>query len=761
MADHHKSQDNMSNRASYRTINRMRRINGDTQMSTSLSPEAVTTNEELARRTTASRRRSSYRRSVQPTAYDRLSTISATTGLSGSAYLFDYEANPEVTSNEDASYHTAMAARALTSNERPTNDGYELEMSRTRGDQQEQWAKADAYEAEEAGVQGLVRRTPSARHKQMMGRSASSIRSRLSRVPSHPKARIPLRRQNTTDGRVICALPSLPDALKSGTVSPEPDASSPDLEKGAPLSPQPPFVFPAPPGPPGAGADPNLVLWDGPNDPGNPMNWSRGKKWMTTFVLGFVTFTVTFASSVFSPGTHQAAQDFNVSDEVMILSTSLFVLGFAFGPIIWGPASELYGRKWPMFIGVAIFGIFQIPVAVAQNVYTIFICRFMAGFFGCAPLTIIGGTFADFWAPVDRGVAVSIFSIATFLGPTGGPIVGGYLTETTGFGWRWTAWVTLIAVFSFGTIGWAVVDESFGPVLLQRRARALRFATKNWAIHAPADEIEINMNAIANKYLTKPVMMLVYEPILLLITLYTSFIYDLFFVSFPISYVQERHWSLGLSGLPFLGVMVGVCMGGLVNFAFVKTRYVRILKQKGSVPPEERLVPMMVGAVALPIGLFVFGWTSSPDLTPIPQIISGAPVGLGIVLIFLQGINYIVDVYMMFANSAIAGNTIIRSLFGAAFPLFASYMYQGLGVAWATSVLGFVAVALIPVPMLFFVYGARIRKLSRFTPKFGPGMGPPGGGPPGMGRPPGVGGPPGMGPPPGLGMPMGAGPPGR
>jgi len=83
--------------------------------------------------------------------------------------------------------------------------------------------------------------------------------------------------------------------------------------------------------------------------------------------------------------------------------------------IIWGPASELYGRKMPLIVGFVIFGIFQVPVAVAQNVETIFVSRFLSGFFGCAPLTIVGGALADFWAPVDRGVAVSIFSGATFV----------------------------------------------------------------------------------------------------------------------------------------------------------------------------------------------------------------------------------------------------------------------------------------------------------------------------------------------------------
>jgi MFS transporter, DHA1 family, multidrug resistance protein len=169
--------------------------------------------------------------------------------------------------------------------------------------------------------------------------------------------------------------------------------------------------------------DPHLIEWDGPDDPGNPMNWKTWKKWLYTICLGFMTFTITFASSVFSTATMVTAKQFGVSSEVMTLGTSLFVLGFAFGPIFFGPLSELYGRKIPLYTGYFIFAIFQIPVAVAQNLQTIMICRFLGGLFGSAPLAIVGGTLADFWDPIDRGIAICIFAGATFVVGTFAPII--------------------------------------------------------------------------------------------------------------------------------------------------------------------------------------------------------------------------------------------------------------------------------------------------------------------------------------------------
>jgi MFS transporter, DHA1 family, multidrug resistance protein len=147
-----------------------------------------------------------------------------------------------------------------------------------------------------------------------------------------------------------------------------------------------------------------------------------------------------------------------------------------------------------------------------------------------------------------------------------------------------------------------------------------------------------------------------------------------------------------------------------------KTRFARKMKKHGRVIPEERLPPMILGSIILPIGLFWFAWTSSPHITWVPQVIAGVPIGWGILMIFLQGLNYIIDVYMWHANSAIAANTLLRSLAGAGFPLFARAMYLNLGVNWATSLLGFLCIAMIPAPILFYIYGAKIRKMSKFSP---------------------------------------------
>ncbi|KAJ5312978.1 hypothetical protein PENANT_c018G03255 [Penicillium antarcticum] len=464
--------------------------------------------------------------------------------------------------------------------------------------------------------------------------------------------------------------------------------------------------------------DPNLIEWDGPDDPENPQNFSACRKWLITVVLGLMTVSVTFASSVFSTASVVTAEKFGVSQEVMVLGTSLFVLGFAFGPIIFGPLSELYGRKKPLIIGFYIFAIFQIPVAVAQNLQTIFVCRFLGGLFASAPLAIVGGMLADLFGPVDRGIAVAIFAASTFIGPVAGPIVGGFVTMSY-LGWRWTEYITAIMAFFFGTVGLFVVPETFAPTLLQQRARNIRFRTKNWAIHAKADEHEVDFKHICYAYLLRPFMMLALEPILTLITLYMGFIYGflyLCFEAYPIAFQEQRGWNPGVGQLPFLAITVGVLAGCAIIITFTKTRFQAKLKQTGQVVPEERLIPMMIGGLLLPAGMFWFGWTSSPNITWVPQVISGGLLGAGVLLIFLQGLNYIIDVYAMNSNSAIAANSFFRSWLGAGFPMFATAMFHTLGVDWAMTLLGCLTAILFPVPIIFYIYGKKIRSWSKFSP---------------------------------------------
>lgn len=187
------------------------------------------------------------------------------------------------------------------------------------------------------------------------------------------------------------------------------------------------------------------------------------------------------------------------------------------------------------------------------------------------------------------------------------------------------------------------------------------------------------------------------------------------FGAFPIVYQETRGWSEGVGSLPFLGVMVGM-MAAVAGNMWDNKRYVRIHeKHHGFAPPEARLPPTMIGAIAIPVGMFWFAWTNGRNVHWIVSIIAAAPFGFGMVLVFLGIMTYLIDAYTIYAASVLAGNSIIRSCFGAVFPLFTTYMYHNLGIHWASCVPAFLAVACLPFPFIFYRYGPAIRRKCKYA----------------------------------------------
>lgn len=263
------------------------------------------------------------------------------------------------------------------------------------------------------------------------------------------------------------------------------------------------------------------------------------------------------------------------------------------------------------------------------------------------------------------------------------------------------------------------IPETLAPVILQRKAARLRVENRHWALHSKLDEQPVHLNALMRKYGLKPLQMITREPILIVMTLYISLVYGilyLIFFAFPYSFEFDRGWNFGMSSLPFISIFIGVIFA--CTYMAWETQAIfqpKLAKANHKSIPEERLPPMIVGSVVLVIGLFWFAWTSFPTVNAWPQIIAGAFIGGGIIMVFMPAVIYLVDVYLYDANSALAANAFVRSLVAAAFPLFSTQMYEKLGVQWATSLLAFLCVALVPFPILFYLYGKRIRGWSKFA----------------------------------------------
>ncbi|KAL4993182.1 MFS general substrate transporter [Aspergillus recurvatus] len=470
---------------------------------------------------------------------------------------------------------------------------------------------------------------------------------------------------------------------------------------------------------PGAGTkvDPYVVSWI-PEDPRNPMRFSQWTKWTITMLVSLATLAVSLDSSAFTGGAAEIEEEFHVGTEVATLGVSLFVLGFAIGPLLWAPLSELFGRRI-LFIGTyCALTAFNCGGAGAQNSWSLIILRFFAGAFGSSPMTNAGGVIADMFPAKQRGIALSVFAAAPFLGPVIGPIIGGFLGMKAG--WRWVMGFTGAFSGAVWILGTLFIPETYAPVLLRHRATNLSNITgKIYRSKVEVDQGKLTVKDLFKIALSRPWALLFREPIVFLLSLYMAILYGtlfMLFAAYPIVFQQVRGWNPGLGALPFLGIMVGMLLA--VGYAILDNnmRYARTENRHGgAAPPEARLPPCILASITIPVGLFWFAWTNSPSIHFMACISAGIPFGFGMVLIFLGIMNYLIDAYTIYAASVLAANSVMRSCFAAAFPMFTTYMYQALGIHWASSIPAFLALACIPFPFLFYRYGAAIRKRCKYS----------------------------------------------
>ena len=373
------------------------------------------------------------------------------------------------------------------------------------------------------------------------------------------------------------------------------------------------------------------------------MLFSKFKRWAITLVLGLATLAVSFNSSAYSGGVEQVIQQFQTTEEIATLGISLFVLGFAIGPLFWGPMSELYGRQILFFGTYGALTVFNAGAAGSQNVETLMVLRFFAGAFGSSPLTNAAGVIADLFSAKERGLAMALFATTPFMGPCLGPIVGGFVGQS--IGWRWLEGI--LAIFSgvVWIMGAVYVPETYAPVLLRARADALSKHTGKVYVsklELTGAKTRPNPVQLFRTALSRPWILLFREPVVLITAVYMAIIYGtlyMCFAAFPIVYQEARGWSQGIGGLAFIGVAVGF-LAAICYIIPDNGRYARIEEQakaKGELfaPPEARLPPALVGSVLLPVGLFWFAWTNYPELSWAPSVVAGIPFGAGMVLVFL------------------------------------------------------------------------------------------------------------------------------
>jgi multidrug resistance protein len=304
--------------------------------------------------------------------------------------------------------------------------------------------------------------------------------------------------------------------------------------------------------------------------------------------------------------------------------------------MVLGPLSEFYGRR-PIYI--ASFGFFLtwlIPSAVAHNIATMLISRFLDGLAGSAFLSVAGGTVGDLFNRQHLQAPMMIYTASPFVGPSVGPLIGGFINEYTS--WRWTFYVLIIwsGVMLASIV--ILVPETYHPVVLRNKARKLRKETGEERWKAPIEKTNKSISRTILYSLIRPFQLLTLEPMCLNLCLYSAILLGvlyLFFGAFAVVFRNNHGFTLSQIGMSFLGILVGMVAGILTDSLWHKN-YVRLVRNReiaggepGGSEPEYRLPPAILGGFLVPIGLFWFGWTTYSSVHWIVPIIGSVIFGMG------------------------------------------------------------------------------------------------------------------------------------
>ncbi|KAG6827017.1 hypothetical protein H0H92_013537 [Tricholoma furcatifolium] len=439
----------------------------------------------------------------------------------------------------------------------------------------------------------------------------------------------------------------------------------------------------------------------------DPREWSKSRKWFITAAASFLCLAVALGSSIITGDLEGPTEDFHAPQEVINLTVTFFVMGFGIGPLLFAPLSEVFGRKPIYCISMFLYFIFTLPAPLARNRATLIVSRALAGLAASAPMCNVGGTIADVWAIEDRGIPMAIFSATLFMGPCLGPVFGGWIGQKVG--WRWIYWVLFIFVglcFVFTLF----FSETLASILLRRKAEKLRKETGDDLYQSLGELERLPLPQTLKVAISRPLIMLFTEPIVMFMSFYLSFIYALLyllFFAFPIAFQEIRGWSGGMTGTTFVSIIIGISIA-LCIMPYQERMYAKVTAD--GTFPEARLYPMMVGAFVLPVALFLFAFTGAyPWVHWMGVCVSGAVFGFAMIIVYISANSYIVDSYSSFAASAIAAKTLLRSCIGASVPLFVEQMFHSMGFQFAGLLLALVACVISPIPFIFYRYGERIR----------------------------------------------------
>lgn len=458
-----------------------------------------------------------------------------------------------------------------------------------------------------------------------------------------------------------------------------------------------------------------IVVEFTPDDPEDPFNWNPRYKAFIAMLLCLMTLFIGLATTAYSSGIGKMTTEFGVSEELGQLGLFCFNFTCALAPLFLAPFCELAGRR-VVYVGSYIcFALMFIGLALGKNIATILVCRALLGLFGCVGTILVGGTFDDMYRPEERAIPMATFSYIAILGTVGAPIYAGFIDQA--LGWRWVEGIQGLANIPLGIAIIFCLRETRGSVALTKRAKLLRSQTGDERYRA-ANELEApGIKEMLHNSSVKAIKMLMTESVVFFFGLWISFAWFLTFLFLsviPITFNEKKGWNEGVSGLPYISLVLGTTMGFALNFLQIR-KFEGMVKNGENPPPEARLYGALFGAVWLPIGLFIYSFTQYEYLHWIAPVIALALITIGIFFIFESCYSFTSDCYGTNSSSAIAGQGFMRNTLGAVSPLFASQFFHNVGSQYAGLILALVATLLTLIPFVLFKFGPAIRARSKLA----------------------------------------------
>ncbi|TGO11847.1 hypothetical protein BTUL_0100g00250 [Botrytis tulipae] len=437
-------------------------------------------------------------------------------------------------------------------------------------------------------------------------------------------------------------------------------------------------------------------------DDENARNWSPTIKYAISISVLYTAFAATFGNSTYTGGMPGVVTSFGISKTMATIPISCYSAGLGIGALFSTAFSEVFGRRIVYRVTAPLALIFTLLGGCATNFATIAIARTLAGLFASPCLTVGGGIISDVWniSLEKTGTTFAALFVLFVVGGTQtGPMVSAAII--TNHSWRWEFWVSAI-LFSGSTIFAYLLPETYQPQILRRRAEA-----RMGVITTRATLARLVLTSLG-----RPLHMLLVEPtvfptgLVMAITQSVVFSYLVSYANLFEKTYQQTPYEVGMAFCPLvIGSVTALPTIAIFDRLFYRKPRNEAIKTGTKVAPEKRLYPAMLG----------LAWTGRVDIPSIIPILSGGLFGFSFVLTMLCLPVYHSDFYTAhYSASMLAALTFMRFFVSACFPLITPTILDKLGFTWATSMLGFITVSLIPIPWILYRFGPYLRTKSQY-----------------------------------------------